>query len=256
MTRAIIKQAKNGNIRSFELIVSRMDELKLSKSMNNGFEFPSPFEHPELAKDVEELVEEMYRIGVRWNGANYGAIERKPILIIEVNLMISIAGLALAISGIAVVVSSISAYIARKSIVAPLVVKLLNEYSSESFLDAMLELREFEKTSNEEGNKFDDVYKKEWDGRTEQGCKIHKARRKIAHHFHLIARLKDMNILSKKDVMEIISKDQISFLIEIVKPLEGKLNARVDNHLTYKLFNEYFQEMSEKEKDWRENMMW
>ncbi|MEW6517681.1 MAG: hypothetical protein AB1439_12345 [candidate division FCPU426 bacterium] len=164
--------------------------------------------------------------------------------------------IAILVSIGAVIISVISLIIARRSIVAPLVVSLLTEYASDDFLNAMLEIREFEKKSSAEGNNFSEVYKKEMDNESEVGNKIHKARRKIAHHFHLIARLINMNILNEKDVMKIVSKDQISFLIEVIKPLESQLNPQLNNHPTYRLFDEYFRKMSVDDKDWRKNMMW
>lgn len=133
-------------------------------------------------------------------------------------------------TALAAIASQRSAEETRKTTLAQLVIDLKDDYASSDMREGVLELIKFKK---EHGNEFAQKFAKR------RSDKMDEYRRSYAHYFHKIAALLDTEVIDEAFVREVIQPDQVHILLNIVEPLEKKINSDYDRS-TFDKFRRLF----------------
>lgn len=55
-----------------------------------------------------------------------------------------------------------------------------------------------------------------------------KARRRFSHHFHKIRLMLDTGVVKEDFIKKLVSIDQVTFLLDVIEPLEEGINPKYD----------------------------
>ena len=106
-----------------------------------------------------------------------------------------------------------------------LLVSLLNSYSSDEMLDAMLILRAW---TNSHGERSADQFRRLRQDDYANIRSVDQARRRASHFFQNIYTLRTAGFLEDSDVRLVATKGQVEFFREVIEPLEAAIGANYD----------------------------
>lgn len=114
----------------------------------------------------------------------------------------------------------------QKATQASLTGNLLDAYSSQEMLDALLQLKSFKDSY---GDNFADEFRhlriRDYNAISE----VDHARRRVSHFFSKIHTLKKLDYLDQQAVKAVATKGQVEFFRQVVEPLEAALNVDYDH---------------------------
>jgi len=133
----------------------------------------------------------------------------------------------------------------RKTGLAEIIIQITDTYSSPEMLSGMIDLRswkdrhqtDFAKKFAEMRNDRDEYAKIE---------QLDKDRRRYSHHFHQIRIMLDSGVVNESFVKQLVSPEQVDFLLEVVQPLEEAINPNYD-HSTFDTFRRIYHKASQRE---------
>ena len=130
-----------------------------------------------------------------------------------------------AITAIAAAFSAIGAWLSARATKltseAQLFSRFMEEYGAYEMVTALRNLRNWKA---ENGDEFEEKWRKALDNSESQAHEVDKSRRLVKFYFLKALRLYTSGFVSKKFLKQVISVDGINILFEIVEPLEYALN--------------------------------
>ena len=142
------------------------------------------------------------------------------------------------IAAVAAVASLLTASLMRRDIRASILSSVVRSHSSPDMFDAMTELAEWKEAH---GQVFAAKFKDELSKKSSKGEELDNARRICTHHFYHIWRLYDSCLARGEFVRKLTTLDQVSFLLEVLEPLEKEKNPKYNQQMFDDLRN-IFQE--------------
>lgn len=137
-----------------------------------------------------------------------------------------------------------AAYEANKNLRAQLVINITDAYGAPEILNAMKELRAFErKHYNYRPNGFANKFLEERNKGSEEGNRLDHCRRIVTHHFLKILRMRRLKLINDSFVKEVAPPGQAKFLFEVIEPLELIINPKVDTAI-FDMFRQLYPELS------------
>ncbi len=137
-----------------------------------------------------------------------------------------------------------AAYEANKNLKAQLVINITDAYAAPEMLNAMKELREFErKYHNQRPIGVADKFLEEINKGSDEGNRLDHCRRIVSHHFIKILRMKKLKLIDDSFIKEVAPPIQAQFLFEVIEPLERSKNPKYDTSI-FDMFRELYPELS------------
>jgi len=122
----------------------------------------------------------------------------------------------------------------RKTSLAQIVMQIMAIYSSTEMFDAMKNLRWHQEHTPDFAKKFGN----ETFNSVTIGTIDHN-RRFIAHYFYRLRLLLETNLVDERFIRQVVTSDQVEFLLEIVEPLDKARNPDYDTSM-YVAFRRMF----------------
>ena len=133
-----------------------------------------------------------------------------------------------------------AAYEAKKALQTQVIMNITDAYATPEMLDAMKELREFEREHN---NKFADKFLEERNKGSDTGNHLDHCRRIIISHFLKIVRMKKLKLVDDSFVKEVAHPTGVQFLFEVIEPLERIINPNYDISV-FDMFRKLYPDLS------------
>lgn len=113
----------------------------------------------------------------------------------------------------------------RKAVITQIILEMVGYYGSQEMLSCMWSLRNWKE---DHGINFAEKFAEKRRNDYAEIKHIDNCRRLYTHHFLKIKQLLDLGIVNKNIVEKIVSPVQVSFLLEVVEPLEQAINPNYD----------------------------
>ena len=150
----------------------------------------------------------------------------------------SILLIGLIIAALAAVAAWRSARATEKTGLAQILTQITDAYSSPEMLSGMLNLRKWQ---NEHPKDFATKFAEMRNDKDEYAKikNLDEDRRRYSHHFYKIWLLLDRGLVNKSFVKKVAPREQVDFLLEVIKPLERAINPKYD-HSTFDFFRNIY----------------
>ena len=129
---------------------------------------------------------------------------------------------------------------AKKTLQAQLVIDITDAYAAPEMLDAMKELRAFERKYC---TKSPEEFLKERNKDSDEGKRLDHCRRRVSHHFVKILRMKRLKLIDDSFVKEVAPPIQAQFLFEVIEPLQRIINLKYDTSM-FDMFRKIYPDLS------------